>query len=189
MRELMHCCRYLLGLDSPATQVTDREVAILLHHARTASVIVEIGTFEGKTAIALAQATPGKVFSIDPFFSGRLGIGYGEVIARAARRRAGVHNLKYIKDFSYHAASRFDLPVEMIFIDADHSYDGVRRDWIDWTAKLKVGGVVAMHDSRIARNSPVRLGSMEFFEREVATNKDYELIDGADALVVLRRLR
>lgn len=188
MRTLLHCCRFLAGLDSAATQVTDRETAILTRYAHTASVIVEIGTFEGKTAVALAEATAGKVFSIDPFFSGRLGFGYGEVIARVARRRAGAQNLEYIKGFSYEAVVQFDLVIDMIFIDADHSYEGVRRDWIDWTPKLKVGGIVALHDSRIAPNSPVHLGSMDFFEREVATNPDYELIDGADALVVLRRL-
>src|ERR1019366_2055385 len=129
MRTLLHCFRCLVGLDSPATQVTDSEAAILTRHARTALVIVEIGTFEGKTAIALARATTGKVFSIDPFFSGRLGIGYGEVIARVARRRAGASNLEYIKAFSYDAAVQFGLAVDMIFIDADHSYEGVRRDW------------------------------------------------------------
>jgi predicted O-methyltransferase YrrM len=189
MRTLLHCCRYLIGFDSPATQVTEREAAILVRLARDAAVIVEIGTFEGKTAVALAQATSGLVFSIDPFFGGRMGVSYGEVIARVARRRAGAQNLEYIKAFSYDAAPRFNRAVDMIFIDADHSYEGVKRDWLDWTPKLNVGGIVAMHDSRIAPNSPVPLGSMEFFEREVATNPDYELIDGVDALVVLRRLR
>lgn len=174
-------------MGEPETQVTERELGVLVRHARDAGVIVELGTFEGRTAIALAKATQGSVYSIDPFVAGRLGIAYGEIIARAARRRAGARNLRYLKMRSHEAAPRFSDAVDMIFIDADHSYEAIRRDWADWTPKVRDGGIVALHDSRIAPNSPVRLGSMAFFEEEVQNNAGYELVDEADALVVLRK--
>jgi predicted O-methyltransferase YrrM len=187
VRTFLHCCRVIAGLDEPTGQITDRELAILVRHAAGSNVIVEIGTLEGKTAVAMARATRGRVYSIDPFFSGRLGIGYGEIIARVARRRAGVRNLQFIKAFSYDAAPSFAESIDMVFIDADHSYEAVRRDWADWTPKVRPGGIVAMHDTRIAPIAPLRLGSMDFFDREVATNPDYELIDSADALSVMRK--
>ena len=37
-------------------------------------------------------------------------------------------------------------PVGFLFIDADHSYEGVRRDWHSWKGRLAPGGRVAFHD-------------------------------------------
>lgn len=187
MRSLLHCLRVLVHIDEPATQVTQRELAILLEYARDARIIVEIGTFEGKTAVALARATSGSVYAIDPFLTGRIGISYSRIIAHVARRRSGARNLVFIRDWSTNAAGSFDLPIDLLFIDADHSYEGVKRDWADWVPKVRDGGVVALHDVRIATNSPVRMGSMEFFEREVEPDPAFEEIGAADALVVLRK--
>lgn len=184
---MIHCGLVVLGIDGPATQVTDAELDVLRRFAEDARTIVELGTFEGKTAVALAQVSPGNVYSVDPFTPGRLGICYGAVIARVAQRRAKADNLQFLRGFSHDIAPHFDGPIDMLFIDANHSYDAVRRDWEDWTPKLRAGGVVAMHDVRLARNSPVRLGSMDFFEREVAVNADYEEVAAADALVVMRK--
>src|ERR1051325_1419903 len=167
MRTLLHCARVLLHIDEPATQVTDRELAILLRHASTSRTVVEIGTFEGKTAVALARATPGGVYAIDPFMTRRRRISYSRVIANVARRRNRCRNLHFIRGYSHEVAGDFDRTIDMIFIDADHSYDGVKRDWVDWVPKVRPGGIIAMHDVRQAPNSPARLGSMEFFEHEV----------------------
>ena len=184
---MIHCGLVLLGIDEPATQVTEAELEVLLASAAKARTIVELGTFEGKTAVALAKVSPGDVYTVDPFIPGRLGVCYGCVIAHVARRRAKVANLHFLRGFSHDVAPSFDDPVDMIFIDANHSYDAVRRDWEDWTPKLRAGGIVAMHDVRVASNSSVRLGSMDFFERVVASDTGYEEIAAVDALVVLRK--
>lgn len=184
---MIHCGLVVLGIDDPATQVTDAELDVLRRYAVDARTIVELGTFEGKTAVALARVSPGTVYTVDPFMPGRLGVCYGRVIARIAQRRAKAGNLQFLRGFSHDVAPRFDEPVDMLFIDANHSYEAVRRDWEDWTPKLRAGGIVAMHDVRVARNSPVRLGSMDFFEREVAVNEGYEEVAAADALVVMRK--
>jgi hypothetical protein len=45
------------------------------------------------------------------------------------------------------AASLFrDRSVDFVFIDADHSYEAVRRDILAWLPKVKVGGTLAGHD-------------------------------------------
>lgn len=36
--------------------------------------------------------------------------------------------------------------LHLVYIDADHSYEGVFRDLRAWTPKVKRGGVVALHD-------------------------------------------
>ena len=54
MKSLVHACKVLAGFETPATQVTNRELECLLKYARGAEVIVEIGCYEGSTTAALA---------------------------------------------------------------------------------------------------------------------------------------
>jgi predicted O-methyltransferase YrrM len=188
MRTLLHCLRVLAHLDEPHTQVTSAELQVLLRYAKEAThAVVEIGTFEAKTSVALAAAASRTVYSIDPFFRGRLGLSYGEVISREVRRRSRAKNLVFLKGLSQDLAPEFDEPIGMLFIDADHSYEGLRRDWEMWTPKVRPNGIVALHDVFVAPNSPVPLGSMRFFEEQIADRSDYVLIERIGALGVLRK--
>ena len=36
--------------------------------------------------------------------------------------------------------------LDMIFIDGDHSYEGVKTDFLSWYSKVKPGGIIAGHD-------------------------------------------
>lgn len=36
---------------------------------------------------------------------------------------------------------------DFVFIDGDHTYDGVRADWLAWSPLVRMGGVVAFHDT------------------------------------------
>lgn len=45
------------------------------------------------------------------------------------------------------AADRFDArSLDFVYIDADHSYDGCRRDILAWASRIKQGGILAGHD-------------------------------------------
>lgn len=39
-----------------------------------------------------------------------------------------------------------DGSLDFVFVDADHSYEGVKRDIADWTPKVRKGGIVFGHD-------------------------------------------
>jgi hypothetical protein len=91
----------MLGLDSAASQVTDRELQMLLRYSRDARTICEIGCYEASTSVALALNTTGTVYSIDPFYRGRLGVCYAEYVARVHRWRNGVQNLVFLKGLSH----------------------------------------------------------------------------------------
>lgn len=39
-----------------------------------------------------------------------------------------------------------DRKLDLVFIDGDHSYDGVRQDFIDYGKFVRTGGIVALHD-------------------------------------------
>lgn len=47
-----------------------------------------------------------------------------------------------------HSAARFipDASLDFVFIDADHTYEGCRRDIEDWTCKIRPGGILSGHD-------------------------------------------
>lgn len=189
MKAFVHAIKVFLGAENPASQVTPRELDCLLKYAQDAKVVVEIGCYEGSTTAALAKNTTGNVYSIDPFFPGRLGICYGEYVAKYVRWKRGLKNIEFVKAFSYEVASYFNKTVDLLFIDADHAFDAVKKDWEDWFPKVKTGGIIALHDSRKAPNSPDYLGSMKFFEEYVTAVPHVKEIDGIDSLAVLKVLR
>src|SRR5581483_3326851 len=116
------------GWDAPDTQVTPRELELLTRFGAVARVIVELGSYEGSTSVALALTCPGTVYSIDPFPGGRLRPRYGWMIATRHRARQGASNLVYIKGLSFDVAPRFPHTIDLLFIDADHSFESVARD-------------------------------------------------------------
>ena len=38
-------------------------------------------------------------------------------------------------------------PFDFVFIDGDHTYDGVRADWLAYSPLVRSGGLVAFHDT------------------------------------------
>ena len=50
--------------------------------------------------------------------------------------------------------------IDFLFVDGDHSYEGVRRDFELYTPFVRSGGIVALHD--IA--SPIAPGVARFWE-------------------------
>lgn len=38
-------------------------------------------------------------------------------------------------------------PIDFLFIDGDHTYEGVRADWLAWSPLVRPGGLVAFHDT------------------------------------------
>lgn len=186
MRTLLHYLAVAARVGKPSTQVTPDELAILRGIARVSQTIVEIGTFEGRTAADMAAVTPGQVFSIDIYKAGRLRICYGEKIAKLTQRRRKLGNLHLLKGSSHDVAQTFDREIDLVFVDADHSYAGAKQDWDDWTPKLRRGGIIALHDSRIAPSSPIRLGSMQFYE-EARGYAGFTELPGAGSLAVFKK--
>ena len=144
---------------------------------------------EGATSMALAGGTRGQVYSVDTFQPGRLGICYGYWVARTAMRRRGIRNVHLIRASSHEAAKNFGSGIDFLFVDGDHSLTGVERDWSDWFPKVKTGGYIALHDCRVATNSPLELGSMQFYRERLLKLEGLEEIESVDCLAVFRKLQ
>jgi predicted O-methyltransferase YrrM len=189
MDSAIHAFKCLLGLDTPESQVTAREIECLMKYAKSSDVIVELGCYEGGTTAALGKAARGQVHSIDPFPAGKVGVCYGELIARTHCWKQGVRNVEFLKGFSYQVASKFEQGIDLLFIDADHDFEAVKRDWDDWFPKVKKGGFIAMHDSLCVACSPQHLGSMKFYDDCVRSNPNVKVVAEVDSLAVLQVIR
>jgi len=57
-------------------------------------------------------------------------------------------------DYSHNIAQRWNDPIDLLYIDGDHSYEGVRRDFDDWFPYVRPGGIIFLHDSRREPDAP-----------------------------------
>ena len=189
---LIHYIRYRMGFDKPDTQTTERERQAIRKYAQDAKSCVEIGVFEGVNTITIAEAmnANGKLIGIDPFFKGRLGICYHEKIARHSLHKKKLTNkINLLPLFSFDAIKEVPDDVDFIFIDGDHSYEGFKRDWFDWSGKLATNGIIALHDTSIPEHDPTvkNLGSYKFFNEHVKLDNRFGILETIDSLNVLRK--
>src|SRR5206468_3034194 len=54
--------------------------------------------------------------------------------------------IETVRGLSVEAAARFELKINLLWIDGDHSYEGCKSDIIAWLPKVFAGGCVAFHD-------------------------------------------
>lgn len=191
--QLFHCTGVLLGLRSAATQLSGPETQILLDLAKGATNVAEIGVFEGLTSRRMIEVMPSgsRMFCVDPFFAGRLGVAYGELITRAQIRRAGRSDVQVeiVRKLSHEFAPEMQVPLDLIFIDADHSYSAVRRDWQDWSPKVRVGGRIALHDSQpMAGRCPETCGPVRLVRELGDAPAGFEKEATRDTITVFRRV-
>lgn len=137
-------------------QLAVEESRFLRRAASGRRTIVEIGSYRGKSAamLALGSAPAGRVYAIDPHIrSAGAGVtAYAaddERVFRETMERLGVADrVHHIVKTS--ADARPDWPdgepIDLLWIDGDHSHEGVRRDLSDWAGLVTPGGLIALHD-------------------------------------------
>lgn len=151
------------GLIPPRTMHSAEDASVLLDAARGARRVVEIGVYEGSSAVLLCEAlgSDAELHLVDPF--GRhpdaLPSGWGatewatrRAVARACRRRgADAPTVHWHACLSAELAPRWQGEVDMVFIDGDHSEAGCELDWSQWHRFVSPGGRVVFHDARADR--------------------------------------
>ena len=101
--------------------------------------MIEVGVRDGRTTFYLLDHVPHLyVTGIDT----RISQFYTTAIAEKYGTR-----LQALQGLSYEVADSIpDASVDLVFIDADHSYEAVRKDIIKFTPKLRSGGILCGHD-------------------------------------------
>jgi len=192
-RWLQHSIWGWLRLRPPVAQHTRREHAALQKWAKGQRIIVELGVAEGVSALALRAVMhpEGTLYLIDPFHLSRWP--WFNSMRRLARRtvsRVPRGRVVWIESFSFQAARTWYQPIDFLFIDADHRYESVRRDWQDWHVPVRAGGFVALHDARVfpggwitPHDGPVRLA-----QEILQCTSDWQIVDEVDSLVIMQRM-
>ena len=122
--------------------------------------IVEIGSFRGRSMIAIARSAPegAEIVAIDPHSGNDRGPqeieGFEDEAAVDSKvfltnlERAGVRDrVTYIRKFSHDALEDVPGPIDLLHIDGAHRYKPASDDIATWGAKVVDGGSVLVHDS------------------------------------------
>lgn len=194
VKTLVHYGFWLVGLSEATTQTTVAERACLARHAKSRRRLAEIGVWHGVTTRVLrsVMASDGVLFAVDPFPIGRLGFSIQRRIARSEVRRVVNGTVEWLRMTGVAAAQTLATdnfrPVDFVFIDGDHSYEGLRGDWEAWSSLVAPGGVVALHDSNPTPERPIHdSGSVRYTREVVSRDPGFERIEVVDTLTVLRR--
>lgn len=140
--------------------LTDSEGEFLYNTAKQCSgrgVIVEIGSWKGKSTIWLGKGSKGgnnvKIYAIDPHTgSSEHKRRFGEVwtfeefkknIKNAEVDDVVVPIIKTSED----AEKGWKEPIEFLWIDGAHKYEMVKLDFELWCPYLIEGGIIAFHDT------------------------------------------
>ena len=71
------------------------------------------------------------------------------IVERAARGRGGPRVSWHVA-LSEQAAEGWTAPLDLVFIDGDHSEEACLLDWELWHPFVEPGGAIAFHDARAA---------------------------------------
>ena len=115
--------------------MTRDELRLLANHASRSQSAVEIGSWKGRSSWALLESCPGPVYCVDSWQGANDGNNhaYDELqyidVQRVFIDNVGhFPNLNVVKGISWTVADQTPAEVDMVFIDADHSFAGCLAD-------------------------------------------------------------
>ena len=129
------------------------EMEYLAKTAAKSKTIVEIGSWKGRSACAMAANTSAPIFCVDTW-SGKLENGITEEVESGFLKAFLENTRRYSNvmpicmssvraaDCMYKMGMRFD----MIFIDATHTFESCCSDILAWRPLLTPGGILCGHD-------------------------------------------
>ena len=136
---------------------------------------VEIGVaFGGHSEAILKQTQVKKLYSVDmyrndPKYDDPLNYTqpqFDELYEFTKNRLAAFgERCELLRMDSGEALSHTPDVLDFVYIDADHSYQGVWRDLCRWAKKIRVGGIIGGHDYGHVNFPGVKQAIDEFFQR------------------------
>lgn len=183
---------------------TGAELRMLAKYAAvTPAAIVELGTYLGRSAIALALAAKWKpVYTVDMFTDAHLyspGGPRGGFEYHKENRDGFLANIEKagltigaaetlcdvapIHSETVKAGQQWRGEIGLLFVDADHNEEPLRADLAAWTPHVVNGGYLALHDYNDLEPGVMANAA------ELLASGDWERIDGVHSLAVFQRIR
>ncbi len=179
-------------IDSVNGWLTTAEQTALLHLPALVDhldgEIVEIGSFKGKSTVALGLGSKWisekkrTIFAIDPFITNGYYTDYFNEFQNNILNFRLVNYVSPIKKFSHEAIQDCPESISALFVDGDHSYLGVKKDIELYAPRVVQGGFIAFHDY-------TAYSDVSRAVDELCENGEYVLVCDYDSLRLIRKLK
>jgi predicted O-methyltransferase YrrM len=149
---------FISGVPGMAPHQLSGEILLFLNFAgaRSPANVCEIGTAGGGNNFLLSQAMPSVKFmlGIDLFVRNKHFLrNYCRPGQEFRYLDASSHASKTVEKVGHLLAGR---KLDLLFIDGDHAYEGVTKDFVLYREYVREGGLIAFHD--IVRDDRTRYG-------------------------------
>lgn len=136
------------------SHLTAEERIALLRLAEGRRVVCEIGSYVGASAccfgLAMSRSGAGKILCIDTWNNDAMSEGNRDTYAEFRKNtQPYTRFIVPVRGFSTNVIEQVASHakrVDVLFIDGDHSYEGVKADWEAYKHLLGAGSVVVFHD-------------------------------------------
>lgn len=127
-------------------------------------VVAEIGSLVGKSSFILAKGIISRknpiLYCIDPFKATKKTVStsvlslknfipdlnYKKLFIENMRRNGVFDIVQIMEGHSYEFSNSFPKKIDLLFIDGNHKYKFILRDFSEWSVNIKSGGHIALHD-------------------------------------------
>lgn len=158
--------------------------------------IVELGTYLGRSTASLGigsrHGNQTKVYTFD-MYQGDSAMNTHPVMfdqMLANMKSVGVDDLIVASVSSTdESAKDFNEPVELLFIDADHTQQAVSKDFNAWEPKVIPGGKIAFHDTYDIVQGGVRfVGPLQVIRDFCYDNERFKIVGRFQSITVVEKL-
>lgn len=155
-------------------------------------VIVEIGSYEGRSTICLgkgAKVNGANVWAIDPYFdymvdqNTHYGMEHHAALLKNLVDYGVADTVRVVALSSVNLADYWLNDIDLLFIDGNHEHQAVAEDFRWWSREMKRSGLIAFHDY----TNPLWPGVAQVVNKAVASG-EWEIVERADATVVIKRV-
>ncbi|MBP7088460.1 MAG: class I SAM-dependent methyltransferase [Candidatus Omnitrophica bacterium] len=130
------------------------------------ALCVEIGRWKGGTTLLIAFALKeGRLISLDIHDT------YDDFNLKDILRKFGLRDKVEIIVIDSTTYNNKGLAVDFIFIDGDHSYEKVKKDFEYWVNVIKKGGHIVFHDASAVRPYASMKKGVNILVEEIAKDK------------------
>lgn len=117
-------------------------------YERPGPYVLEVGSWAGSSALVMLEAGAKRVHCVDAW-EGEQGQRVYEAFLLNIGNRLGRSIFAY-RGKSVEVAAAWPFKLDLVFIDADHSYEACFADIKAWTPHVRHGGIVCGHDFHLA---------------------------------------
>ena len=137
------------------SHMTNRERVALYKLSKSSNWIAEIGAYTGVSTCCFGLSAKDfgakKIISIDTWNNDAMSEGKRDTWSEFKDSTSEYNNFIIpIRGFSQDVVDdvrNLTTSLDLLFIDGDHSYEGVKNDWENYKSFLKSGSTVVFHDS------------------------------------------